>query len=260
VGTRSDWHQTVTTIAGTISVLLIAVGLYFTAAANRDTNAATLKQEHLTEQGQVTDRFGRAIDLLGSNELDVRVGGVYALERLMHDSPADEPNIIEVLSAFIRDHTPESITARSNATTSPCRSHTTTSKRRPAHPSDDAQAALTVLGRRPVLAGSHLHIDLTWADIAGASLLHANLTGADLRCAGLTGAYLIGASLRDASLRWACLIGVDLTGADLTGADLTSADLTGANWPSDTPVPHGWARDPDSGLLKRASEQTSSAP
>ena len=216
----------------------------------------------------------------------MRVGGIYALERLMHDSPADEAKIVEVLSAFIRDHAPESLPARSGANTSPCRSAVTTSKGRPSHPSNDAQAALEVLGRRPVLVGNDLHANLTWADIAGASLFRANLDGADLRCAGLTGAYLNDASLRRAYLRWAYLTGAhlnkahlteahlpytdlssanltdadltyaDLTGANLTGANLTRADLTGANltgalWPANTTVPKGWQRDGDSGRLER---------
>lgn len=296
---REDWPQIITTtLVGFLSVLAIVLGVVTTNAANR-------AQQRLTEQGQVTERFGSDINLLGSHELDVRVGGVYALERLMQDSSADETKIVEVLSAFIRDHSPESVPASSHTTTSPCRSGGTTSNGRPSHPSDDAQAALEVLGRRPVpvnhpddaevalevlgrrsVPGNHpdIHIDLTWADVTGASLPRANLNGADLRCAGLTRTYLAGASLRGAFLRWAYLIradltgadltdahllytdltrakfiGADLTGADLTGANLTGADLTGANltgalWPTGVAVPKGWERDTTSDRLKRRHE------
>src|SRR5262249_22024192 len=93
-----DWRQTATAwvaIAGTAAVV---VGLILTNAANRAT-------QHIAEQGQVTDRFGKAIDQLGSGNLDIRLGGIYALERLMHDSSSDEANIIEVLGAYVRDHT-----------------------------------------------------------------------------------------------------------------------------------------------------------
>jgi hypothetical protein len=263
---RSDWLQIIiTALVGLLSVAAVMVGVYVTNSAND-------KQQSLTEEGQVTERFGNDMGLLGSKELDVRVGGIYALERLIHDSPDDEAKIVEVLSAFIRDHTRESLPARSHVTTSPCRSRVTSSKGRPPHPPDDAQAALKVLGRVPVSVGIHMHIDLTWADIAGASLLHANLDHADLRCAGLTRAYLNDASLRDASLHWAYLTGANLTdahlpdtnltGADLTGADLTGADLnqtnftganlTGALWPADAAVPKGWIRIPP-GRLSRAS-------
>lgn len=257
---RSDWQQTVTTLVGIISVLLVAAGLWYTNAANR-------AQQKLAEQGQITDRFGTAINQLGSDNLDVRLGGVYALERLMHDASGDEANILEVLSAYVRDHTGISA-AVSRAATSPA----------PAHPPTDVQAALTVLGRRPAPT-SHVNIDLTWTDIHGADLTGADLTHADLRDADLTGAYLrsadlTGAALRDANLSRAYLRSADLagaflrydnltganlrsavlTGADLTGANLTGANLTGARWPVNAPVPQGWARDRNSGLLRRTGE------
>jgi hypothetical protein len=56
----------------------------------------------LTEQGQVTDRYTRAVEQLGSEKLDVRIGGIYALERVARDSAIDHPTVMEVLTAFIR--------------------------------------------------------------------------------------------------------------------------------------------------------------
>lgn len=41
----------------------------------------------LTEQGQVTDRYTKAIEQLGSDKLDVRIGGIYALERVAGHEP-----------------------------------------------------------------------------------------------------------------------------------------------------------------------------
>ena len=61
----------------------------------------------LTEQGQVTDRYTKAIEQLGSDKLDVRVGGIYALERIARDSKTDHPTVMEVLAAFIREHSRE---------------------------------------------------------------------------------------------------------------------------------------------------------
>jgi hypothetical protein len=264
---RGDWRQTATTLVGIFSVLLVAAGLFYTNAANR-------AQQKLAEQGQVTDRFGTAIDQVGSGNLDVRLGGVYALERLMHDASGDEANIIEVLSAYIRDHTGNSA-AVSQPATSPA----------PLHPSTDVQAALTVLGRRPDPA-SHIRIDLTWADLTGADLTGANLAHADLREADLAGGYLrstdlVGAALRNAdltgaylrfadlagaylrydnltsaNLRSANLAGANLSGAKLTGVKLTGANLANVRWPWYATVPQGWARDEGSGLLRRTSKRS----
>jgi hypothetical protein len=44
----------------------------------------------LSREGQVTDRYTKAIEQLGSDKLDVRIGGIYALERVA----AAQPEII----------------------------------------------------------------------------------------------------------------------------------------------------------------------
>ena len=68
----------------------------------------TARNFSLTRQGQVTDRYTKAIEQLGSDKgIDVRIGGIYALERIAHDSPRDHPTIMDVLATFIRDHSSE---------------------------------------------------------------------------------------------------------------------------------------------------------
>ena len=42
-----------------------------------------------------------------SDNLDVRIGGIYALERIARDSARDHSTIMEVLAAFIREHSHE---------------------------------------------------------------------------------------------------------------------------------------------------------
>src|SRR5215217_4967771 len=57
------------------------------------------------EQGQITERFTRAIDQLGSEKLEIRLGGIYALERIARDSPErDYSTVIEVLTAYVRQN------------------------------------------------------------------------------------------------------------------------------------------------------------
>jgi uncharacterized protein YjbI with pentapeptide repeats len=180
----------------------------------------------LTEQGQVTDRYTKAVEQLGSdNKLDVRIGGIYALERVAHDSPRDHPTVMEVLAAFVREHSrePWPLPADDEPGIDPPERMT-----RP-----DVQAAATVIGRRetahdrrPVNLGA---ATLVGADLTSANLTQANLTRADLTGADLTGADLTGADLTGAKLTRAKLVGAKLTGAKLTGAKLTRARLTGAD-------------------------------
>src|SRR5256885_1759027 len=84
---------------------LVAVGaLIFTWVSINRTTDATNRQLGIAEQGQVTDRYNAATTNLGSSSVDVRLGGIYALQRIMQDSPRDQPTVVAVLCAFVRDH------------------------------------------------------------------------------------------------------------------------------------------------------------
>ena len=184
----------------------------------------------LSREGQVTDRYTNAIGQLGSKELDVRIGGIYALERIARDSDKDHPTVMEVLTAFVHEHCREPWPP--SADDEPGADDSKRRMRR------DVQAAVTVIGRRkarydrrPVnLVGA----DLTGAYLRGAyfrgvDLTDAYLTKADLEGADLGGARLIRAHLRMARLHRADLTAAHLSDADLTGADLRDAHLCAAN-------------------------------
>ena len=185
------------------------------------------------------DRYSKAIEQLGSDKLDVRIGGIYALERVARDSPRDHPTIMEVLAAFIREHSREQWPPAEDGAKPPDR------LTRP-----DIQAAATVIGRRttdydsqPInLAEANLTrivlggADLTRADLTRADLTRADLTRADLTRAGLSRANLFRADLTDARLINANLTGADLTRAVLIHADLTDAHLTDAQLISARPI------------------------
>ena len=233
----------------TLGAGLLAAGALLFTARNFTLSRRTFE---LTEQGQVTDRFTKAIEQLGSDKLDVRIGGIYALERVARDSAKDHPTIMEVLNAFIREHSREPWPVDGEG------AQQGEKKTRP-----DVQAAATVAGRRDAKRGTPpidlVGADLTRADLDGADLTHANLlnahlTRANLARANLIGAYLVGADLARANLHDADLAGADLTRANLTDARLIGADLTGVIWPTAEPVPEGWMADSDSGRLKRAGQ------
>src|SRR5262249_53684388 len=54
---RPDWRQSATAIAGVLSVLLVAAGLFYSNEANR-------KQQDLTAQGQIAEQYSKTIDQL----------------------------------------------------------------------------------------------------------------------------------------------------------------------------------------------------
>jgi len=195
----------------------------------------------LSREGQVTDRYTKAIEQLGSKELPVRIGGIYALERVARDSRKDHRHVMDVLTSFIRAYSPEQW-PEDPAVGEP---------RRWTRP--DVQAALTVIGRRDVSRDVKRDpydrpIDLRGAVLIRANLNRANLRDTSLRDANLTGAYL-----------WqATLAGADLRDANLDGARyLETAAITGARldqmlWPRDIAVPQGWKLDTSTGRLEQA--------
>jgi hypothetical protein len=139
------------------------------------------QQVHLAEQGQITERFTRAIDQLGSEHLDVRLGGIYALERIARDSPGDRATIGEVLTAYIRGHAPRPSRLDGQPPAEAAIEEVAFLRLR----APDVQAALTVLGR-----GRFADPDpeAPRLDLADTDLRRAYLSRADLRGARLDGA------------------------------------------------------------------------
>lgn len=207
-------------LASLLTAVAAIAALWFTAQSLR----ATHDQIGLTEQGQLTDRFGKAVEQIGSDKLDVRLGGIYALERLAHDSRRDQPTIMEVLTAFIRTHAPASSCPRTPTLGS--------------GPPADIDAALTVIGRRTTDYDSPNRLNLSGACLADAHLANVNLNRVDLTNAiltratlyqvDLTNALLINANLHEAALPKAKLSFAFLNSADLSNANLATANLEGA--------------------------------
>jgi hypothetical protein len=83
-------------------LLTLGAGLFAAGAL-----VFTARNFSLSREGQLTDRYTKAIEQLGSDKLDVRIGGIYALERVARDSARDQPTVMEVLCAFIREHSHE---------------------------------------------------------------------------------------------------------------------------------------------------------
>jgi hypothetical protein len=123
--------------------------------------AFTWLQLRATREGQITDRYTKAVDQLGNKELAVRVGGVYALQRIARDSRDDRATIAEVLCAYARS------AERKPRTEQDLESHTF-EKRAP-----HVQAALTVLAEWWRRVGG----EPAWRDLHGADSRTPALTG-----------------------------------------------------------------------------------
>jgi uncharacterized protein YjbI with pentapeptide repeats len=188
----------------------------------------TWRRVKVAEQGHITDRFTTAVEQLGKLDGDkpnfeIRLGGIYALERIALDSPRDHWTIMEVLTAYVRRNAPAPKEAPSLASAE--------------RPKPDIQAILNVLRRRRhdtnrERDGQYLDLgetDLRWADLRGASLKQVHLTRAYLRNASLKGANLKSALLFEAHLEAAEFDGAHMEEAILTGARMDWARLMGTH-------------------------------
>jgi uncharacterized protein YjbI with pentapeptide repeats len=201
------------------------------------------KQLEISEEGQRTERFAKAIELLGENEIQSIRGGIYALERLARDSERDHWPIMEVLTAYVREKSPwppgaRGITSRDEAT----RQEDTLLVRE----------ALTVLGRRSHIdkeATEERGLNLISTDFLKAYLENANFSNANFAQSNLyrtvlwrsnlshANCYkalmdtilLVDAEIENTNLRRASLRGANLTRGSFEGAIFGNTDLTGAN-------------------------------
>ena len=225
---RFEWLKQL----GTFVTVITALGaLLFTGLSLQQSR----NQNAISQDGQITSRYTAAVEQLGSQDVDVRLGGIFARERIMQNSTRDQPTIVELLSAFIRNHPPGSTAP----TAIPA------SDKPLPRPPADVTAALEVLGRRnrprdggsvEDLTGTNFaDLDMSRFDLDGAILTGTNFAGADLSYANLSKAIFSSdkpAFIVDitANNRTSSIAGcADLDGSNLDGANLAEADLNGAN-------------------------------
>jgi hypothetical protein len=215
-------------VGGVIGIRLLYIR---TRAADRQARTA--------EQGHITDRFTKAVEQLGSDKLSVRLGAIYALERISRDSRRDHWTIMETLTAYVREHAPWP-SRQANPFVqlqvgSGDESDDESTAAEVPRLAPDIQAVLTVLGRREERArkqdrAAGLPLNLAATDLRRAYLGKAHLEGASLWSTQLERARLVFAHLEGANLAGANLKRADLAGAHLEGADLEGADLAGARF------------------------------
>ncbi|MGW6755349.1 hypothetical protein [Streptomyces sp. NPDC055006] len=81
-----------------LATVAVAVGtLWYSGVQTRQANEQARDDRALSKEGQITDRYTAAVANLGEDKMDVRLGGIYALQRIMQDSPRDQSTIANVL-------------------------------------------------------------------------------------------------------------------------------------------------------------------
>ena len=179
-------------IGGVVAILLT---VWRSRVAERQAGAAQ-RQADTAQQNLLNERYQRGAEMLGSDLLAVRLGGIYGLQRLAEEHPGQyHIQIMELLCAFVRYPTGGERREEGQDTV------------------EDVQIAVRAIGTR-----SRTGIELERKSDFRLDLFRANLAGASLLDADLGRAKLIRANLAGASLARANLCQADLTGANISGA------------------------------------------
>jgi hypothetical protein len=228
-------NQDRATLAQIFGGVAIGIGLYYTwrqisiaekdlkvtqrtlGVAQKNLNATQKIAEDdrkVAQEGQITERFTRAvnqlgaIDQLGNPAVEIRLGGIYALERIANESEKDYGSIMEILTAYVRKNSNvESRTFRAISMDTLAVEGENTDCSKVKKIALDIQVILTVIGRRKN--------NLNDGKFNCLNLQMTCLQGADLR-----GAHLEGAKLMDTHLERAKLWGAHLEGADFVNDEL----------------------------------------
>ena len=241
-------------------LIAIWVAVWRGVVADRQAEASNLQAQSSLEQAKaaqdqaetsqhvlLNERYQRGAQMLGSPVLAVRLGGIYALERLAEEEPDKyHVQIMELFCAFVTEPFREKDkdeTGSADQIDEKLRQRNVRNLVMALLVPKDVQAVLTAFRDR---SGTDIKIEkkasfipnLSHAELRGANLSDVNLSGADLSYAVFAPPNkthvneevidslkmpIVTANLSGADLRGAILFETDLEDANLTGADLRGA-------------------------------------
>ena len=200
-------------------------------SAVRNLNLAA-KNLALAEQGQVSERFSRAVEQLGATDAegkpatDVRTGALFSLMRIGIDSESNRQQALLVVATYVRKHFAQPRPVGADG----CKADFDFTQAQP----DIVNALGFVLHRIAARLDKEDLLGLRGARLNGLALdglnlNRFNLMGIKFRSASLNRAHFRDARLSFADFGRACLIGADFRGASLKGANFRGAKLRRAD-------------------------------
>jgi len=159
------------------------------------------RQVAIANKNHITDTYSQAIEHLGAtnNEgkpvIEQRLGALYTLEKIAQANADYHPQIMEILSAYIRFHSPLPTNKKELNSDQDETSPAKTILRL------DIQACLTIIGRRKIFNDTSC-IDLSNINLTETNLTEVDLTGTNLSStSGLTLTSLKSAKNWEKSIR-----------------------------------------------------------
>jgi hypothetical protein len=193
----------------------LVLGIFVAWVGLGQLKTARLRHEEQTRadlQQRITESFTAAVEQLGSEKLQVRIGGIYALERIARESDADYRSVMETLTGFVRARAPLQ-----------------SGKSVDDHTAPDVATVLAVVGRRGQQNRERERKEGWRLDLSSTNLKRADFAGMHFEGVDLSSAYLEGANFGIAHLNEAYFLNAHLNGAVFLDARLHSAIFFCAN-------------------------------
>ena len=201
-------------VAGAIA---LGLALWRSGVAERQANTA--------QQGLLNERYQKGAEMLGSGVLSVRLGGIYALQRLAQEYPKQyHVQIMQLFCAFVRLPAKDQSLEPDHVEIEPG----TLLGIRP-----DVEAILKAIGSRAkseiaIERKSDFRLDLRGVDLPHVQLLDANLSNAMFHHAKLPGANIANTDLTDAFFNYSDLSGAEFRDVNFNRTRFFAAHLSGA--------------------------------
>ena len=214
-------------VAQAIGGAALLIGLFFTWRNLRLSQETAERNREIAQEGQITERFTKAVEQLGNKEsMATRLGGIYALERIAKDSERDHWPIMEILTAYVRE------TAPLKGIEEPVPQTIEEAARTLSLPLNDVQAIIRILSRRmrsyekdPDQRLYLFRVDLRRYSLINAHLENAYLGQSHLELSSLKNAHLERAILYKAHLEYTILAGTHLEETNLKESFLQGARI-----------------------------------
>ena len=205
-----------------LAVFALYLAIWRSRIAEQQADAAQ-EQSVTAQQGLLNERYQKGAEMLGSDVLSVRFGGIHALQGLASEYPKQyHIQIMHLFCAFVRNpprHKESEDRGKANDQRSTLR--------------EDVQAVMTVIGDRSEKSiglekKEDFKLDFSSANLDWLFLKEANLSDANFRKAILSNMTLHNVALSDANLWEANLSSAKLYSVDLSDARLWEANLSSA--------------------------------
>ncbi len=245
-------------IAGSATFSFAVLGMFLSVIRS----ILTRHQNSISQQGQITESMGRAIEQIGAfndgkPNIEVRIGGLYSLQFIMQDSPRHAEVIANIFSTYVREHTKKDKDKESKKVVIRKSFQEVLDQDKAHHPREDIRAVFEIISQfnknyKKQGKGFYPNIEINFSgsdfsrylfaktnlsgailaevDFSDAKLYDVNFSNATLLMADFSNAVLADTNLHKAMLTAARLPNANLFNADLSSAQLGGADLSGASF------------------------------